>query len=384
MIISSVKTINSQSASSYAWMRISQFQNTEFTADVIKKLHNLNTNQLLNARKQAEEIKFCLTQAKEYYDAAKNVTLATRPVLLYYAIMSLALSEILLKQTADSRLEKLRENHNNHGLQLSILDKPLPSHEFIKAASLLVTKQQLRGTNNLVGTFEIWRRSAREYPVGGIQTTNFSNGTTQSGYGLLLIPSDEPPPPIKKDGISLLDCFVELPYMQEVLNMANSSTKLVRANLKSLQHEQSGDPILTAIIQPNEESNIRNFENLVICEPSSVNNIQIKELPSGYVIKTNMNTDKPQIIRWPHSVCLSDTDIYFSCSNTNLSEFGFIYAALHICGNFARYYPDLWMKHIEKNSALALVIGEFINQAFERIPLLSLSELSRTYHVLKS
>lgn len=384
MIITSVKAINTQDIASYAWMRISQFQNAEFTSNTIKKLHNLQKKDFSNSKKQAEEIKFCLLQAKEYYDAAKNVSLVTRPVLLYYAIMSLSLAEILLKQTAESRLAKLREHHNCHGLQLHIKQSPKFDDSFNLAASSLLTKQQTKGMDEYVGTFEVWRQSAREYPLGGIQTTYFTNGTSQSGYNLILYPVDEAPPPIKNNGITLLECLRELPYMQEALSIVGSSTKLVRATFESKRQGLLGNPSLTVIIHPNELSNINDFEKLVICEPSSVNNVEIRELPSGYVIETNLDLDKPKILRWPHSVCMTEKDVYFSCSNLNLGEFGFIYAALHICGNFARYYPDLWVKHIEKNSPLALVINEFTNQAFERIPLLSLSELSRTYHVQKN
>ena len=66
-----------------------------------------------------------------------------------------------------------------------------------------------------------------------------------------------------------------------------------------------------------------------------------------------------------------------------MGEFGYLYIALHISGNFARYYPDIWLKHIEKNSPLAMAIDELCNHAFDRLPLLILSELFRVYHVLE-
>src|ERR1700736_4712874 len=116
MIINSVKLIKTHDIPKYSWPRISQFKNIDYTTEVISRLHALPAEQKNNAKSQAEQIKYCLSQAKEYFDAASTVSLATRPVLLYYSVMSMALAEILLKQTGDSRLSKLREQHNCHGL----------------------------------------------------------------------------------------------------------------------------------------------------------------------------------------------------------------------------------------------------------------------------
>jgi hypothetical protein len=73
--------------------------------------------------------------------------------------------------------------------------------------------------------------------------------------------------------------------------------------------------------------------------------------------------------------------VYFWPTSQNLNEFGFIYVALFIVGNYERYYPDFWIHDVEENTELGLVIEELLNVAERRMALLTLSELSQVYFV---
>lgn len=378
MIITRCQKIKTQDPARFAWSRISQFQNLEHTTDVICRLHLLEKSQLANARNQAEQIKYCLTQAKEYVSAAAGVTLATKPVLLYYSIMSLALAEILLKQSGQSRLPRLREAHNCHGLQLVSHHLPKADEALSLAASALKAKVQVDPAGNPKGTFEVWRRSAREYPTGGYRTISYPNRGTQKGFTILFYPEDIAPP-VPFDGVSLYECFANLPYMEDVLRRLGGSLDMVRATVSLDIADDTQNQMLTVVIHPAEQTCIDRFNDLVVCEPSGVDHIHVDELPSGYFLR--LDQSKPNVRSFPHSICLSDDETFFSCNRRNLGEFGFLYVALHICGNFARYYPDIWLKHIEKSSPLCLAIDELCAYAFERLPLLTLSELHRSYYV---
>jgi hypothetical protein len=70
------------------------------------------------------------------------------------------------------------------------------------------------------------------------------------------------------------------------------------------------------------------------------------------------------------------------CDNlAPLNAFGMYYVALFIIGNYARYYPDLWMKDMQQSSPLSLIVEELLRDASIYLLLLSLSELSRIYFV---
>src|SRR5262249_30363468 len=64
-----------------------------------------------------------------------------------------------------------------------------------------------------------------------------------------------------------------------------------------------------------------------------------------------------------------------------VNEFGYLYAALYIAGNYARYYPDRWLLDVESSSPLALAMEHLTSTASERMALLTLSELDRTYYI---
>lgn len=379
MILNDLKVLRTNDVVKYSWSRIAQFQNIDHTVKMISALHNLGRKHQENARSQAEELKHCLSQAKEYFDAANAVSLSTKPVLLYYSAMSMALAEILLKQTGDSRLSKLRQEHNCHGLQLSIGSAVKTEDSLSQSASNLIIKAQTDIGGQPKGTFEVWRRSAREYPIGGKFTNVQFGGATTTGHRIICTAADVPPATLPKKGLSLLQCLAELPYLSEVLSSNGASLQMVRGAFNQTINQLK---ISTEfVLHPGPEDLIEKFGSSVQAEPAAVNNLTVIELQSGYAIRWDNNADLPQIRIFPASTSISTNQIFFSCSGLNLGEFGFLYLALHICGTFARYYPDIWLKHIEKNSPLAMAIDELCNSAIERLPLLLLSELSRIYHV---
>lgn len=151
MIITSASLIYANDITKTCWSCIRRFHNVDFVRDLICKLQKPPIKQKNNTRKQAEQIKYCLIQAKEYYDAAQAVSLATKPVLMYYSTMSLALAEILLKQDGDSSLDRAREQHAHHGLTFH-LDLQKNQHEFtldksaacLRASPLVISDKRVR------------------------------------------------------------------------------------------------------------------------------------------------------------------------------------------------------------------------------------------------
>ena len=123
-----------------------------------------------------------MIQAKEYFDASLSVTLATKPVLLYYSTMILALGEILLKQDGMSSLDAARGENAHHGLELRIDPKASDSRDL---GSLQSVAGRLRAVppcrkGKRFGTFELWHRSIRETPLAGEHTDVVQGGTVTS------------------------------------------------------------------------------------------------------------------------------------------------------------------------------------------------------------
>lgn len=380
MIMLGVKKIETRNVSEYAWSRLARYQNVDFCAEVLAKTHGLEKRQLQNAKNQAEQIKYCLAQAKEYFLAAEVVSLATRPVLLYYATMSLALAEILRKQSGDSRLSKLRESHPAHGLALKLASDPKISDDLNDSASKLIAKPQYDGQGRPFGTFELWHRSARESPIGGDYFVHTGPNNTQT-FSPLLMPVDIRFPVISKAGLSLLDCLRELPYLLDTLHSSGVNPSFVRGLVKSDYDTNNPErSTLTLILHPQNPALIEKFGELCVCSPSLVNEVEFHEMGSGSYI-ASMQKNSSSRLSLPSAMCLDSESVFFTCSKDGLNEFGYLYVALHICGNFARYYPDLWLKNLEKSTSLSLAIEELCRHAVERLPLLTLSEMMRLYHI---
>jgi hypothetical protein len=110
---------------------------------------------------QAESIRYCLQQALEYREAAPASTF-TRPTLVYYSIMSLALCEILFKRDGTYRLAKLRERHGYHGLELSV---QTPAALRGEVALNTLSPRRLQ-----TGTLPVWCATARSPGLFGKHT----------------------------------------------------------------------------------------------------------------------------------------------------------------------------------------------------------------------
>jgi len=120
MIIQQARSVHAADPVSFAWSGLRRSQNVELVTQRLMHIHSVPTKHRENVRKQAAQIRYCLIQAREYFAAAATVTLATKPNLLYYGTMSLALAEILFKQTGDSSLDKARAENRHHGLTMTM------------------------------------------------------------------------------------------------------------------------------------------------------------------------------------------------------------------------------------------------------------------------
>ena len=74
--------------------------------------------------------------------------------------------------------------------------------------------------------------------------------------------------------------------------------------------------------------------------------------------------------------------VKFWPSDQPLNEFGYLYVALFIAGNYTRYFPDKWLMDVETSTPLAVAIEELTELAEWRAPWLCLGELARTCFVL--
>jgi hypothetical protein len=375
MVLQSATIIPDADISGYAWNSLRRFHHIPTTVERISSLHKLDEKQSVNARKQAQQIRDCLIQSREYRDAANINSLATKPVLLYYSIMSLALAEILLKGDGMSSLEKARGENAHHGLELKLNPVPKGAYDLARTAGALRAKPMIVG-NRRRGTFELWHRYAREDPVGG-QVVTHSDGGTINSFRVLLVGEDERLGELPAQGISLLDCFKGSPSSFSWVSQFGVEPNVVRSNF-SQTIKTDGAVTTKLVVHPGPAAPIAAVTERILMPAEAVNAVTIINFPSGYCLEWPAGISYSS---FPPTTCWSDKEVRFLDPAWPLNEFGYFYLGLYILGNYARYFPDLWMQDVSAGAPLALAVEHFLRQAERRMALLTFSELSGIYQV---
>jgi hypothetical protein len=157
---------------------------------------------------------------------------------------------------------------------------------------------------------------------------------------------------------------------------------IVRARLTLTKTHSPQRSAFDLVVHPGPSETLSRFLENVQFHPADGERVSFLEMPSGGIIGWSRQSDEePVRFRVTSGTSWTPDEIRFWVSDQPLNEFGFIYLALYIAGNYARYFPDLWMRDVERSSQLALVIEELLAMAADRMPLLALSVLERVYFV---
>lgn len=379
MILSTSRTLTSNDTAGFAWSSLRRYLNIDFVEEQLCRLHELPAKQRPNAKKQAKQIRYCLMQAREYADAAEQVSLVTKPTLIYYSTMCLALAEILLKQSGESSLDRAREEHRHHGLMFAAGNPPKGRVSLATAAGALGAKPAIN-LEGRFGTFELWHRSCRETPVSGKITNHLGVGNT-SQHAAILTGADKQLMPIPRAGLNLMQALRKIPAMMDHLGVLGIESDLIRGRLEI---ERRGDQtgLMTLLIHPTPDRLRIPFMENCKFHAGAFHLVDFHEIHFGGRIDIRVDPSFGNIpITLPHASMWHEEEVRFWQGEEPINEFGYYYVALFIVGNYARYYPDRWIADVEGSTDLALAVEQLLKVAEPRVPLLALSELSRTYYV---
>lgn len=381
MVITGAVSVQARDLAQFAWAGLRRFHDVTYVERSIIELHQLSLDQFSNARKQVRQIRYCLMQAREYAEAAEAVTFVTKPLLYYYCVISLAVAELLLKQTGESSLDRARAQHGNHGLTFSAGSVPHAERRLAMVASQLRAKPVVRSGDRF-GTFELWHRSAREMPEVGVITHYHQNGGTTTTHDIILGAVDKRLPLLPAQGISLIEALVKLPTMFDLLLANGIQPQIIRGKItRDIRNNVLAST--TVILHPTQSGLIDRFQETCIFHPADHSAITYHPIAEGGALTWHGQLTPPEREGYffPPGSMWSEEEIRFWPEVQPLNEFGYFYAALYIAGNYARYYPDRWISDVEESSPIAQAIEALLAEAEIRVPLLALSELSRRYHM---
>jgi hypothetical protein len=260
--------------------------------DLVLGSLKLENKQRPNAVKQATQIRYCLTQAREYFDAARVVSLATKPNLLYYGLMSLALAEILFKQSGDSSLDRARQEHRHHGLLfIENLSKKKSLYNLFEASKQLIALP-MEMSGKRIGTFHLWHKTARKSPICGLTSTSYLEGGGTTRTDLILGAVDQPLEPLASSGVTLAECLAALPAMMDFVFSEGMSPAMGRGKIeRNIAADKTSETIIVFHPSPVSQSL---YENLKIA-PEWVNFMDITTYPSGFILRYRLD---PMSQRW--------------------------------------------------------------------------------------
>lgn len=373
--------IRDQEVLNFAWRGLKNFHNIDFCKSKIVKHHSVPEKHHKNAEKQARQIRYCLIQAKEYFDAAQVVGLGTKPLLLYYCCLSLALAQILYRGTGLDSLENARGKNAHHGLALK-LDGDIGG----ATANTFRAIEQLRTApviidGNRIGTFELWEKLSFEFPLVG-KDTDKRGGSSVSNLGRILMQSEwqrQWELPVR--GVNLLDVFLNSPGMTDWLAQHDIASNIVRGRIERTVADDS--ILLALVVHPAYKPSLDKVSHAFLFQPSVIPDLVVQAYESGF----SMRIDLKKVVGTfsiPQGYMWTVDEIRFPDPDFKLNAFGLYYVGLHILGNLSRYYPEVWMRHIEEHTPLASGSEVFLDLAAVEIALATLTVLSDVFFVPRS
>ena len=152
------------------------------------------------------------------------------------------------------------------------------------------------------------------------------------------------------------------------------------------------DPIeFSLVIHPGARGPINSFLEKLRFDHNRLDLLDCADLNPGCVVKwrapvaeNGKGREFPLKSPIPHATAWTAEEVLFWPEDRSLNEYGYHYVAMFIAGNYARYFPDLWLNDVERSTPLCQAIEHLLELAAWRAPLATLSELSRTYHVTEA
>lgn len=377
------------------WQFLHVFHDLERTERLIR--HNFHIGEdkhKQHIRKQSQQISYCLKQAEEYFFAASQVGIATKPLLLYYGAVSLARSLILLRNNGEYSLDYMRthKRHNHHGLELhGDIDGSLrqsPFNLLTEASCSIYFNQESKPW----GTFGLFYRSLAP-SAAQIDINVYDSG--KSGYLRWKLPSSSPLPELKvyqDTSMRLFYLLLQCPDMVESIryfvgsyvafplhrvrveataNLIPETDKMdfvIDYYVNDILTEQDHEVLTKSGLKLVEKwgSNYV-YQDTYSSRDEGADNEESQNVDSGYFLVEDLTGQK--YLHIPFSGFLGPY----------VPEPAAFYILIFSFGWLARYYPDIWLKAMD-DITVREVIEKFSEVFTRKFPLFILDQLTLTKH----
>jgi hypothetical protein len=363
-----------------SWRRLLEYANFDIAIEALINIHGPeNARNKSNYRKQAEQIRVSLLQAKEYFEAVKNSSLFTKPNHLYYGSVALSVACMLLRGDGSKSLDFLRKSKINsqHGFDFTFSSNTnraksgldLLEHSFVKIAP--------NGHfSNWYGTLPKLQR------VGGlvkktnksVTSTNFERiGSYEISDYLNLVGNKR----------SLLELIKQLPDMSNELQRYGIKTTTARGKHEisiNLQNNKT-EHIFTFHSSSSHEDLINILKNFT-CENGVCFSIDIQPGATNGFVRTKKDTKLK--FSYPDSRETIDHSTIYYEEKISTPEVVDAFQISYGLSMLSRYFPDVWVAFLESHCKGANVVERLTSILTTKIPTLMLSQMSGRQYIIST
>lgn len=320
-----------------------------------------NLKKIVVNSEKANQICFCLKQAKEYYSAAKNSTLLTKPVLLYYGMLNLAKALILLKKENVT----LNNNLSTHGLK-RMQTRAIKS---LFSLSCRVVNSPNSVFFNLLGVASKDRFILSTIIDNKGAKQEYSSDFTGQSQSLG-----------KKFKISEIVCLI--PELYEILIEASpyipKTIPISSIFLKQRLDAEKKNSIITRanlVIRHNKNLKIKKVIKSFEKKPVLKDWKFINDRWDVFEYKIDSECEKLTFPDIRETIFREQFGLFANQKKLAMCELIHHYLLSFILGDAARYSPYLWWKLMDKKINENKILEYFLNITEVKFPLLILREL---------
>ncbi len=365
--------IYSRNPHAEVWRRIMELCNEDSALEAIIRLHGEPGKHRDNFRKQARHLHGALLQARDYFRAAEESTLATSPNHLYYGMASLATAMMLLHGDGRYALDALRQRATNrrHGFTFACGCNEIAAQ---KGAGLLAA-----GMVHLddTGHFQNWSQvvpRAEPLVIRVMEVTGAATLTSVGNFSQAVVGPTARTQSILSTLQLLPDFAVDLRHLEP-----RSGASLMKVSVS----RTTNDIVQDFIVQSTDQVDLF-MDTFGIPASHSHCMDELHRGATGAIVKVTY----PRTVRVPFRIpdirgTIDHGYVGYAIPLTQ-PEFADAYRAAFGLSMLSRYYQDLWTASLRVRSQTAHLAERFVELYCEKAPRLALSYLCNRVVVVSS
>jgi hypothetical protein len=355
-----------------AWRRLLEFANIELTIeDIINRHGRPKKGDQENYRKQAQQVRVCVLQAKEYFEAARHSSLFTSPNHFYYGMVALSSMAMLILGSGSKSLDYLRRDSKNshHGLNFSTgCDSSQAAKGLLLVekswATILPAGHFINWYSTLPARVDHYVSQTKKFPGGSSTSLAACGGTSTAAVSRIIWR--------KRSMLELLsflpDLYFDLKRYGISVACAKTSHEIICPDSSTVLHHW-------LIHELSDPSRLHELLDAFSVPPRHVEQLSYNAIDGDRVWKVSFvyNTPGEASFKWPTSRETAHHDSISYAAEIDTHEVVDCFILAYQLSMLSRYYPDLWISCLESRCKAAKIIERTVDLLISKAPVMMLS-----------